>query len=295
MHLKVILNGTRQKTDRFRRWEKHLSQQHQVEVFHTRHAGHAEELAFQAAGEHAEAILAAGGDGTLHQTLNGLMHHRAANPASQSPALGIVPLGTGNDFATLCGIRTPEDLMGKIRAGGKPTDCGVISSVSGKRYFINVASAGMGPDVVRRLERDSRWLGSDLTYIRAIISSFFGYRPEEILMEDGEGTWHNRIRVLAVANGRHFGSGIWVAPEAHPDDGLLHTFAASDVPLHSFLYFLSVLKRGRIIGDTRARYGSGQTVKLSGSDDIWIEADGELTCRLPAEVSVVPDAVRFFR
>ena len=295
MYLKVILNGTRQKTERFRRWEQLLSQYHQVEVISTQYAGHAEELARAAAGEQPAGILAAGGDGTLHQVLNGLMQFRTDHADVPQPALGIVPLGTGNDFATLCGIRQPEDLIERLKTGGKPTDCGMISSSTGIRYFINVASAGMGPDVVRRLERDSRWLGPNLTYLRAIVSSFFGYRPEHIVMQDGEGNWNNRIRVLAVANGRHFGSGIWVAPEALPDDGKLHTFAAADVPLISFLYFLSVIKRGGTIRDKRARYGSGNTVRLDGSEDICMEADGELVCRLPAEIRIMPQAITFFR
>lgn len=295
MHLIIILNGIPKKIERFRPWVERLSGEHTVDVRTTQHAGHAEELAFAAAFERPDAILAAGGDGTLHQVLNGLMRFRSQQQDAPQPVLGIVPLGTGNDFAALCGIRTPDDLIARMLTGGKPTDCGMISGATGTRYFINVASAGMGPDVVRRLEGDSRWLGSDLTYLRAIVSSFFGYRPEEIRMEDDEGLWHGRIRVLAVANGRHFGSGIWVAPDAQPDDGKLHTFAAGDVPLISFLYFLSVIKRGGVIRDKRARYGSGNIIRLSGSEDIYIEADGELIGRLPAEIRVVPEAIRFFR
>lgn len=244
--------------------------------------------------EQPNGILAAGGDGTLHQVVNGLMTFREQHPSSPLPALGIVPLGTGNDFARICGIRNPEILSDRIRAGGRPTDCGMITTATDKRYFINVASIGMGPDVVRRLERDSRSLGADLTYLRAIVRSFFGYRPEHITLEDDGGTWSGHIRALAVANGECFGSGLRIAPDAQPDDGLLRTFIAGDVPLATFMYLLMRIRQGRQIFHPKSRYGSGRSIRLSG-EGIWMEADGELIGQLPAEISIVPGAVRFFR
>ena len=296
MRLVVILNGTSQKVERFKAWEVGLCGRHALDIRLTTHAGHAVELAQEAARERPDGILAAGGDGTLHQVLNGLMRFRQRHPEKELPALGIVPLGTGNDFARICGITDKSVLLDRLALGGKPTDCGVIKDAEGQeRYFINVASIGMGPDVVRRLERDSRWLGSDLTYLRAIVKSFFGYRPEQIALQDSDGNWSGRIRALAIANGRSFGSGLWVAPDAEPDDGILQTFIAGDVPLATFMYLLGRIKQGRRISHPRARYGKGQTVWLTGSSDILMEADGELVGNLPAEISLHRHAIRFFR
>ena len=296
MQLVVILNGTRQKVERFKSWRVGLENRHALDIRATTYPGHAAELAYKAAEECPDGILAAGGDGTLHQVLNGLMDFRRQHPEKKAPTLGIVPLGTGNDFARICGIKDISALLDRLANGGTPTDCGVIKDSEGQeRHFINVASIGMGPDVVRRLESDSRWLGPDLTYLRAIVKSFFGYQPEEITLQDGDGNWSGRIRALAVANGRSFGSGLCVAPDAEPDDGILQTFVAGDVPLTTFMYLLGRIKQGHRISHARARYGKGRTVSLTGASDILMEADGELVCRLPAEISLRPHAIRFFR
>ncbi len=257
---------------------------------------HAIELTKEAIADNCVALLAAGGDGTLNQVLNGLM----ASGRRDIP-LGVVPLGTGNDFANFTGIRTPQDLITAIRAGGKPTDIGMVTGTGADgqpctRHFINVSSLGMGPDVVRRLERDSRSLGPSLTYLRATLRSFFGYRPEQVTATTPDRHWNGRIRALAVANGRSFGSGLVVAPDAAADNGVLSTFTAGDVPLHEFLWFLGKIKAGKTIVHPKAEYGTCTTLKLeSAEDEVWTETDGELAVKLPAVYQVLERRISFFR
>ncbi|MFM7194944.1 MAG: diacylglycerol/lipid kinase family protein, partial [Bacteroidota bacterium] len=267
----IILNGQPKKIERFRKqYQSLLENNFKLDVRETSSHGHAFELAKAAAAESSDGLLAAGGDGTLNQVLNGLM---ASGNASLP--LGIIPLGTGNDFARFIGIRSPEDLLAAIKAGPQPTDVGRVSGIGVDglpvtRHFINVSSLGMGPDVVRRLEKDTRSLGPSLTYLRATLRSFFNYRPELITATTPEGSWHGRIRALAVANGRSFGSGLVVAPHAAPDNGLLSTFTAGDVPLHEFLWFLGKIKAGKTIVHPKASYGTCTTLKLESPEgEVW--------------------------
>ena len=291
MRLIVILNGTKQKVKRFNQtWRSSLASAFNLDVRTTQYAGHAEELSTKAAEENPDGILAAGGDGTLSQVVNGLMK------SSHKIPVGIVPLGTGNDFAKLIRLSNPANLIAAIKKGGESTDVGRIEYEGNRqRYYINVASLGMGPDVVKRLENDSRWLGPDLTYLKSTIKSFFGYRPESLMIEWNETNWSGSIRSVAVANGKTFGSGLTVAPQADPNDGQLNLFIAGDVPLIQFLYFLGKIKRGKKVHHHKALYAVAQNILIGSGEGIWIEADGELVGKTPARFTVLPGAIKFFR
>ena len=297
LKLTIILNGQPRKKSRFEaHYRTALESQFTLDVRETTGEGHANALASEAATAGADAILAAGGDGTLNQVVNGIM-----KSGNTSVPVGIIPLGTGNDFARFAGIGSPQQLINAIRVGAKPTDIGSVTGTGADgssltRYFINVSSLGMGPDVVRRLEKDSRSLGPSLTYLRATLRSFFNYRPELITASTAEETWSGRIRALAVANGRSFGSGLVVAPKAVADNGLLATFTAGDVPLHEFLWFLGKIKSGMTIVHPKAAYGTCTTLKLESPEgEVWTETDGELAVRLPADYQVHPGKLLFYQ
>jgi len=291
MRLIVILNGAKQKVKRFNlTWYGSLASAFDLDVRTTHYAGYAEELANKAAEENPDGILAAGGDGTLSQVVNGLMKSNHKIP------VGIVPLGTGNDFAKLNRLINPAKLIAAIKNGGVATDVGcIVHGADQKRFYINVASLGMGPDVVKRLENDSRWLGPDLTYLKSTIKSFFGYRPESLTIEWNDRDWSGSIRSVAVANGKTFGSGLTVAPEAEANDGRLNLFVAGDVPLMQFLYFLGKIKRGKKVHHHKALYAEAERVCIRSGEEVWIEADGELVGKTPAAFTVLPGGIKFFR
>lgn len=291
MRLIVILNGTKQKVKRFNQtWRSSLESQFDIDIRSTSYAGHAEVLARIASEENPNGILAAGGDGTLSQVLNGVLS------SSKKTSIGIIPLGTGNDFARMCRIRRPDQLIASIKKGGLATDVGCIERVGDpNRYYINAASLGMGPDVVKRLENDSRWLGADLTYLKSTIRSFFGYQPEEVKIRWQGKEWAGQIRSVAIANGKTFGSGLAVAPDAVLSDGLLNLFIAGDVPLLQFLYFLGKIRAGKKVKHHQATYSNSNEISIESNEIVWIEADGEIVGKTPAKFTVLPGAIQFFR
>lgn len=289
MKLILILNGTAKKQERFRRF--YHSQLPELDIRLTSHAGHAEELARKATEEKPAGILAGGGDGTLSQVINGVLKSNHPNTP-----VGIIPLGTANDFAAMCGIQNASDLIERLQRRPQPTDVGHIRSADGaERYFINAASLGMGPDVVRRLEQDNRNLGPALTYLRAIIGSFFGHRPEDITAEADEWSWTGKIRSMAIANGCSFGNRLYIAPDATCSDGVLNTFIAGDVPLFTFLRLLAIVRMGNKVTHSKAFYNGCRSIRLTSKEETWMEADGELVFRLPVEIKLVPGALSFLR
>lgn len=295
MKIAVVLNGTKSKKSKwYQQYHSILSAHHELQIFETTSAGDGVGQTIRAIDQHPDVILTAGGDGTLSQVVNGLMQKASKIPVA------IAPLGSGNDFAALCGIKNASDLLKKLAAIPVETDIGLISGFSAdgqpvKKYFINVASIGLGPEVAQLIERSSRRLGADLTYVLNSVRAFIRQVPFEVSVIADGTDWRGKVRVLAVANGFRFGSGIHVAPGAKADDGIFATFIAGDVPLHEFLYLLMKIKRAHKVDHQQIKYGSAKNIRLEGPEGSWLEADGELTCLLPAELTILPARIRVFR
>jgi len=297
MNIAIILNGiSRKKQFFYKSILPPLQKQYAITVFETRYAGHATELAREVASKFAT-ILSAGGDGTLNQVLNGVL----ASPGKMLPTLGLIPLGSGNDFAGAIGASaSAQQLLQLLNQGGKPTDVGFISckDLNGdeqQHYFINVCSAGMGPGTIKQMEKAPAWMGTNLRYLTSIIKTFFTYTPEPIELKTQTWNWRGAARVLAIANGKSFGNRIYLAPEAKQDDGLFNLFVAGEVPLLKFLLYLQTLKRARKINDARIHYALTNKIEITSEQPVAIEAEGELVGFLPATISMKLGAVSFLR
>lgn len=295
----IIINGiSRNKKIFYRNLVPVLQKNCTLEIFETQFAGHAIELAAQAAEKQFEFIIAAGGDGTLHQVVNGiLMKDRTTNPV-----IGLIPMGTGNDFARLCQLRANGESLVQLIQANRPiaTDVGkiVCNGPEGTRitrYFINACSVGMGPAVVKRLEKSSRWLGPTLTYWSTITTTFFTHQPQPIACTAAHWEWEGRIRVLAIANGRSFGHGLYIAPDAEPNDGVLNTFIAGDLPLWKFLWYQSALKSTKKVNDPLIFYRPADSVELRSPIPCELEAEGERVGSLPASVTVLRGKINFLK
>ena len=293
----IILNGiSRKKKNFYQNILPGIQKEFNIDVVETNHQSHAIELGHQASLESPYGILAAGGDGTLNQLINGVMKSNVA-----VPNIGIIPLGTGNDFARMANIQPDfESILMKVKSGGKPTDLGKIKCQSEGgvvtiQYFINVASLGIGPDVVHRLFKSNRSLGPALTYFKAIAQSFFSHKPEAVNIETDNWNWSGKVRVLAIANGQSFGSGLFVGPEALCDDGLFSTFLTGEIPLFKFLWLLQKIKVKKRIVDPDLLYNRCTNLSVTSSNKCWIETEGELAGVLPATIEILPRAIKFFR
>ncbi|MBX7126733.1 MAG: diacylglycerol kinase family lipid kinase [Cyclobacteriaceae bacterium] len=291
----IVLNGvSRRKRHFYHSILPALQQEGRgIEVHETQHAGHATQLAEILTDNGAEVILAAGGDGTLNQVLNGVM--MAKGP---KPILGIIPLGTGNDFARLFGIKAEANLLKQlISAEPRLIDIGRIScqkeGIVVTHYFLNVCSLGMGPRVVQLLKSSKRSLGPAMTYFKAILRAFFTHTPEPMELKSSEFEWSGRIRACCFANGTSFGNGLYIAPAARPDDGLFSLFIAGEVSLLEFLRFQAQLKRGNTIYHDRVHYETGVRFEVRSPKPMWIEAEGELAGTLPATIELDKERILF--
>ncbi len=300
MKIAIIINGISRKKKKFyKEILPYLSRQFHVEVFETKYPGEAESLATAAVANKFSVILSAGGDGTLHQVINGVLIHAHED---NLPSIGLIPLGSGNDFARACSIRADLVQITQLLKVAQPklTDVGEIACADkdGKsisRYFVNACSIGMGPEVIKRMAKRSRLWGPDLSYLISIISTFISHRPQSVFVKMPLYEWLGNARVVAIANGQSFGSSIYIAPDARLDDGVFNSFVAGEVPLWKFLLYLQTIKGKRKINDTMVHYHTASGVELSANESCALEADGESIGFLPASIKILPKKIGFLR
>ncbi|NJN42066.1 MAG: hypothetical protein HC811_07450 [Flammeovirgaceae bacterium] len=297
MKISIIINGASRKKKLFHsRILPSLVKRFDVTVVETKNSGHGIELAKQIS-LNSDVVIAAGGDGTLNEVINGVLQSPRKIP------VGIIPLGTGNDFAKMIGVTIdPAHLISLLEARQfRDTDVARVECVDETgngivRYSINACSVGMGPEVVKRLMKTSRSLGPTLTYLKTIIPTFFSHKPQRIEISNDSWRWSGLIRVCAIANGQSFGNGIFIAPGKKPDEGKLTACIAGALPLFKFLAALIRLKKKKRINDPAYfHYQDGKSFTIKSDLPAWIETEGELAGLLPVKVSLIPQALQIVR
>lgn len=245
----------------------------------------------------ADRIVCVGGDGTLNEVINGFMAEEG--PVARGACLGFLPNGTGCDFCKTvpipCGLEASLETLrqGQVRL----LDLGRISfqdhrGRNGRRYFHNIASFGLGGEVVERVNRTTKACGPFLTFIWGTLAALFAYGKKQITLKIDDAP-EEAVEVLnvAVANGRYHGGGMLVAPQANPQDGLLHVTVIGAMPLPLVFWHLPKLYLGGIERVRQVRIFTAKKVVASSRQRVLLDLDGEQPGTLPAELTVVPQAL----
>jgi YegS/Rv2252/BmrU family lipid kinase len=252
--------------------------------------GQLTELARDAAGG-ASLLVAVGGDGTVNEIANGI--------AGLEVELAVIPRGTGWDFVRTYGIPRQFDEAVRVALGGKTRviDLGrahfrTDGGGEGESWFANIASAGMSGAIARRANASSKALGGKVSYAWSTVAVFARWRNGEVQVSvDGERRV-SRMHDVVVANGRFFGGGMMICPEARPDDGLLDVLLIGDLTKGDLLLTLPKTYRGRHLPHPKAELLRGRTVEVDAFEPLPVELDGEQPGTTPARFEAVPGALR---
>lgn len=281
----------------------------QAAVHLTTVAKQAIRLAADAQAEGTSVVVAVGGDGTVHEVVNGLMGRGAADLAAGQPgraALGVLPSGTGSDFARGLGIGPSfEQAFEQLRAGRRRTiDLGRVDKpgceaspddLSRREWFNNVASFGVTGEIVERIQRSRKWLGTKPTYLWAAVCALLRYRNARvrISMNQGEAT-ETRMKAVAIGNANYFGGGMCIAPDARVDSGRLQAAIFGDLGRIEAVRRLGETYAGKRIEHTLIDYYDCHSMLAEpvGTRSIGVELDGEAWGHLPARFEVVPAALQ---
>lgn len=251
----------------------------------TERRGHARDLAASAAAEGYDRVIAVGGDGTVCEVASGLAHSQTA--------LGIVPLGTGNDSAASLGISTDPTVAIKhaITAEPRPIDLGEVTTGQGTAYFVSVGGFGFDAAVAWRVNRMPKLIGGTLPYVAGVLLTLWQYRVADIrICADGR-VIDRPVFLAAVANGPSYGGGMRIAPQARPDDGILDVCLVRDLSRLEVLRLVPKLYSGGHVGHPAVEMISCQELTAETTAQIRCHADGELIGNLPAQFRIRPGAL----
>jgi diacylglycerol kinase (ATP) len=246
----------------------------------------------------ASLVIAVGGDGTLNEVVNGFLDERGTALSAEA-ALGLLPAGTGGDFRRSVGI--PADTRGAVRClarACRQVDVGrltytTVDGGQGSRLFVNVASCGVSGLVDRYANRGSKRLGGKVSFVLASLRALSTYsdRRVRVRLDDGP-TEEMAITSLAVANGQYFGGGMWVAPQAALDDGLLDVTVWSGFGFGAFVLRASRLYDGTHLTLPGVSNCRARKVVVESEEEVLLDVDGEQIGRVPATWEVLPGALR---
>ncbi len=224
-------------------------------------------------------LIAVGGDGVVHLAVNAV--------AESETVLGVVPLGTGNDFARALGLLDGDVDQQVERALAAPTSIDAIRTDCG--WVATVATLGFSGDVTARAN-GLTWPRGQLRYTLATLLQLPRLRTLSVTVEVDGRRVGGATTLLAVGNTAFFGGGMRICPDASPDDGQLQVVSIGDVPRRTFLRVFPTVFSGRHVDRPEVAVDAGTVATISGAGiDVW--ADGELLGPLPMRLEVAPAAL----
>ncbi len=265
------------------------------DLVQTTRQGHATELAAQACADGFDLIVAAGGDGTTHEVLNGLMA-AASDETDVVGTMGMLPVGSGSDFSHNVGV--PGDLHAACArlAYGKPRIvdvCQVAVDGAAPCYFDNTVNIGFGGLVTLEANK-VKWVRGMALYLPVVLKTVFLSHPAQMTLEYAGQTITLRAPMVCVANGPREGGGFFCNPDAQADDGLLDMCIVHDIKRLKMLALVPHFMDGSHVGRDSVIMARTSQVRVTSPDFLVAHVDGEMLCTEAHQLdfSILPGKLR---
>ncbi|MBQ9728661.1 MAG: diacylglycerol kinase family lipid kinase [Clostridia bacterium] len=229
-------------------------------------------------------VIVLGGDGTLHEALNGIVDPSACR-------LGLIPSGTGNDFAETAGIPLDPQKAAELilDCEAKETDCLEIGGVR----CMNVGGLGIDVDVLERCNRGKK--RGKAKYLKSLIQSLFAFKGMKVIVENEGKSEEKSVLIAAACNGTQFGGGIKICPTAEIDDGKMDVITVDCIGgVFKIIGAFIQLMKGRILQYPLTKHFRCDAVKFVSDKPCVAQLDGELYKELTFEAKVVR-GLKFYR
>lgn len=296
MKIAFIINSLLSSKEKLERiFNPYVQDSINFQYFETEYAGHSIELAKRCKEDKFDWIISVGGDGTLNEIINGLIDED--NNQEVLPYLAMFPEGTGNDFSQ--SIKTTKDPAKLIKAITKNAvrriDIGKIHSpTEGTSYFINVADAGMGGEITRKISTSGNVMGKWI-YYKTILQSFFTFKRPTLQITTPEKQVTSKILTVVIGKGVSFGGGYKIVYDAKLNDGTFFIAIIGDISILTYLLRIPKLMMGKKIDHPMIHYFHSPTVELKnvGNVPCYMEMDGELAFSCPVKFTCLPSMINF--
>lgn len=263
--------------------EKELKEKKiKYEMVYSEYPGHAIELAAGVNGEEFSMVVSVGGDGTLNEILNGMN--------LKTMSLGMIPAGTGNDLIRCTGIPSDEKQALEVVLNGveKSIDIGLINN----KKFINVAGFGLDVEVLRETIKLKRIIKGKLAYVLGVVKALLTFKPIELQISVDGVDYYQDAMICAIGNGQYFGGGMRILPLAELDDGLFDICIIKKMSKIKLLYHFPKVFQGTHMKLPWVHYIKGRNIKVLTKQDVFINADGEISQKQLPEFKILEKGLR---
>ncbi|KAL9673246.1 hypothetical protein QQ045_029500 [Rhodiola kirilowii] len=267
---------------------------------------HAIDITREAIRQGADAVIAVGGDGTLHEIVNGFFW--AGKPvknndpeATNSTALGLIPLGTGSDFARTFGWLAFYIMISFIYLVGirSRVDVGVVTGGDGElHYFINVADIHLSAKAGFYSSKYKKF--GKLCYVIGALQAFMGHKNQDFRIKVDDGNWEMcpQVTAMCIGNAKFFGGGMKITPNADPSSGSLEVVTLQDFKWYDFILKMHKLYNGTHLSVKNVTSRSVKSIEVedtsnsnSNSNSIFVQSDGEHLGFLPRKFHILPAGI----
>lgn len=266
---------------------------------------HAVDITREAIKQGAEAVIAVGGDGTLHEVVNGFFEageplYASTQGIKHSTTLGLIPLGTGSDFARTFGWKNDHhDAIKRIAKGVKiKVDVGVINGDNEEpHYFINVADIHLSAKAGFYASQYKKF--GNLCYVLGSLRAFISHSNQDFRIKFDGGEWEafDQVTAVCLGNAKFFGGGMKITPTADPCSGNLEVVILQEFKWYSFLFKLHKLYNGTHLSERTVFSRSAHSIEIEEkvpTGSIYFQSDGEHLGFLPKRISVLPGVIEMF-
>ncbi len=250
--------------------------------------GHALELAKQKSNEGYKVICSVGGDGTANEVINGVLK------AEKKSIFSAFTVGTGNDIPTVFGIPEGDiDAIIESLITGQDKKFDVGYCVNADRYFGGVASMGFDAEVADRSNRGTKKLSGTINYQRAVLTTLLKFKPYNIIIEPNTGQTVEGPRMLvAIGNGKRYGGGMHICPNADPHDNLFNGTTLKKISRFTLIRLLSLVYDGKHLNHPAVETFEGNIIKVDSPEKKCLyQVDGEILGHLPETFITKPNFI----
>ncbi|MDD3686810.1 MAG: diacylglycerol kinase family lipid kinase [Bacteroidales bacterium] len=265
----------------------------------TERIGHAEEIISEKISSGWRNFVVVGGDGTLNETINAVFKQNSV-PTTEIN-LGLMQMGTGNDWARYYGFDTDyQKVINRLLTGKtKRQDVGKISYVANgdirQAYFINIAGLCFDSVVVKATNRmKERGKRTKSAYIISLLRSLIKYKPWHLKITINDEILEGKFLSISIGNGKYSGGGMMQTPDAVIDDGWLHVTIYENMPKFKIVTNIKKLYSGTILNVNGVRSFKTKEFKIESQETIFAETDGEIIGSTPYLIGIVPNSVNVF-
>ncbi len=312
MRIAFVINGSIKKLKKTITTISNTFENYDIKLYTSVDEEHYAQLCKDALEDKYDHIILVGGDGTVNKGINSIINYFQVNESKQvndfdwnaisNIKVGVYPAGSGNDFVKTIykdtSLQTLKQLIKK--QSHQMIDVGWVSFQNLQfqeeiRFFMNITDVGMGGETVRKKENLPKWMGAGFSYFWAITSTVATYVKCNVKAYNEHFFWEGKVINMVVANGKYFGNGLGIAPDAEVTDGNFSFVIIGDITLLDYFKHLNSVKKCLKIKHKKVSYHTLDkvTIESNSSDKITIDMDGEFIGTAPMTLQCLHRKINF--